>query len=274
MTYTLYIDESGEEGITRIRSANTSGASPWLSFGACLINDNNYENIEATIQELEREFGITAGLHFRNLPHKQKVYACKKLSEIDAVFFGTISNKTSARRGDYLEYIEEESWKYYNKNVQYLFELVGKYFRENNIGTDEHTIIFENKRGVRYNEMKNLMRAINRRPIRKSLEEIQPININSITSKEKHEENLLKVADAVAHSIFQCCENNNFGITETRYLYEMRNRFPSCRERKVLNNGIKAINYVADLRISMEDNAFLCNLKTNENYQANQNIAF
>lgn len=264
MSYTLYIDESGEEGVSKIRTAKTSGASPWLSFGACLIKDSDYETIKSTIHEIEKELNIPSGLHLKSLSHKQKVYACKQLSKIEAVFFATASNKTSAKRGSYLEYIEEESWKYYNKNVQYLLERVGKYFEENNIGINDHKIVFEKKRGVRYEEMKNLMRKIAANPIRSELENIKHINAGTIIAKDKSEEDLLKIADAVAHSIFQCCENNNFGITETRYLYEMRNRFACCPEGKILEHGIKAINYLPDLRIHADDNAFLHNLSVDE----------
>lgn len=260
-SYTLYIDESGEEGVNKIRTPNAPGASPWLCFGAFLINDSDYDTLNSLIHELEQDLNISSGLHFKNLRHKQRVYACTKLAHINATFFGTLSNKLSTTSGVYIEQIEQDAWKYYNKNAQYLLELVGHYFYKNHIGINDHKIIFENKRGVRYESLKNLLRKISENPIRQQLKNIQYINPSKITTKGKSEENLLKIADFIASSLFQCCENNNFGITETRYLHEMRNKFFCAPNGKIIEYGIKAINCPSDLHIKNEDRLFLSHLK-------------
>ena len=267
MSYTLYIDESGEEGLTNIRTETTPGASPWLVFGAALIKDDDYDEAIEKIQFIEESINLRA-LHFSNIrQHKKKVFSFKEIAKLDAVFFGTASNKQSASQTNYTPYIESESWKYYNKNVQYLLELVGNYFQENNIGIDDHRIFFEKKRGVRYDSMKNFFRTIARNPHRNHMRSFQILNINSITAKEKNEDNAFKIADGVAHAIFQCCENNDFGIRETRYLNEIKNNFHSGENNEILDYGLKAINTVRDLNLCVESHRFLTSLNSSNEEQ-------
>ena len=43
--YTLYIDESGEAGINKVRSDLSPGASPYMTLGGCLVANSDAEKI-------------------------------------------------------------------------------------------------------------------------------------------------------------------------------------------------------------------------------------
>jgi hypothetical protein len=50
-TYSVVIDESGEAGIAKVRTADSAGASPYLTMGAC-VYPNTYQ--DKLTEELDR----------------------------------------------------------------------------------------------------------------------------------------------------------------------------------------------------------------------------
>ncbi len=255
--YTIYIDESGEEGFERVRTAETSGSSPWFTLGAYIIKDSDKDLAEETLKRC-RDYISRPDIHMKNMDHKQKVYVCKQIAQLPITLFGSISNKNTLK--EYKDLIDGQPWKYYNKNVKYLLEKVGKYLGEKSI--DEHEIIFEEKRSVRYDKIKNYIGVIKRTPLTPIAKNLRHIDQYSIEAKPKAEDTLLEIADVVAHALFQCCENDKYTITENRYLRELKGLFYCCPEGKVLHYGIKPINSVMDLELYDEDVQFLKDLTT------------
>ncbi len=259
MGYTLFVDESGEEGFQKIRTSSEKGSSPWFSLGAFLMKDTDREIVLNCIDECKAVVKKKE-LHATDLQHKQKVFVCQRFSKLPITFFGLLSNKSSLERGNYRSRIEGETWKYYNKNAGYLLEKVGRFLDENNITKSEHKIIFEEKRSVHYGSMKNFLKACWLEPHYKEAEFLQYINIPSITAVPKKEEPLFVVADFIAHSLFQCCEDADNSVTETRYLNELRSNFYSDDNGEIFDFGIKAVNKISDLQLQQQDQSFILNL--------------
>lgn len=70
------------------------------------------------------------------------------------------------------------------------------------------------------------------------------LNPFSITSVPKGEEDILEVADLIAHGLFQCVNKSksNYHIPEYRYFEEFQSRFGADDKGIILNTGLKCIH--------------------------------
>ncbi|PCJ99468.1 MAG: hypothetical protein COA45_05380 [Zetaproteobacteria bacterium] len=266
MTYTIYIDESGDDGIRKIRQADdTRGATPWFTLGAFMIKDSDYTQIADTITSCELEINKKS-LHFKSLSHRQRIYVCTQFCALPIICFGTICNKETLTKKDYGARIQgkNDSKLFYNKNAHYLLEKVGKFLNQYNIPLESHKIIFEHKDGVEYGWMKKYIRQISLNPHEGDARFLKNINIASITSKKKGEEPLLKISDTIASSLFQCCENKVLGVRETSYLEKLRHKFPADTNGRILDYGIKPINNINDLNLSETEYNFFLSLRSDK----------
>ena len=91
---TIYIDESGDEGIKRIATESTLGSSPWFTLGAFLINDSFYDEVKKKLDEIKKKIS-KKNIHFSQLSHEQKIFVCQEIAKLPIVAFGLISNKKS-----------------------------------------------------------------------------------------------------------------------------------------------------------------------------------
>lgn len=258
--YTIFIDESGEAGIERIRGDHSRGASPFLTLGAILIPTIEFDKMNDLLDKVQSDLGKST-LHCQKLSHFQKVYFAKevaKLSEITC--FGLISKKSSL--GSYSNRIEHDSLKFYNKCCLYLFEIFGQFIKDSKIKMTEIDFVME-EGSFNYQGLRNYLRACRDRPMyepSKMLRYLDPANINVASKKD---EPLLNYADLIAHSIYKAVDKpkSTYGLSETRYLKEISDSFvKSKRSGKVVGNGIKVIHKISDLELDSDSHDFLENL--------------
>jgi hypothetical protein len=188
------------------------------------------------------------------------VFVCKEIAKLPIVAFGVISNKNSLGN-----YAITEHWKYYNKNCQYLLEIVGGFVRNSGSSKlSEHSIVFENKNSAEYGKLINFISTIKSDPkSHRESKNLAYIQEGSITHKNKSEEPLLAIADCIASALYQTCSYiNEYGLTENRYLRELKNIFHyGSITKNIVNNGIKLVHDLKDLRLLEEDYNFLAKLK-------------
>lgn len=257
MTYTLLIDESGDEGIEP--EIIEKGASPLFFFGAVLIKTDDLTPIRATIEEIANQTQREPKrLHFSEFSHRTKVLCCQKISDLPITIFGIISDKSQLKKAGYLQRLRSIKGGFYNKNAAFLLELVGKYVQEQDIALE--SIIFEEKKHD-YNRMKNYLRAVKtdkvgvrrklnyQKGFRHNADLLKNIDTNAITTKTKPEESLLFLADMVANSLYNACVPCKKNITEPRYLEEITNTFHSDSNGRILNHGINVIMNIQDMNM-------------------------
>lgn len=249
--YTIYIDESGDEGLS-------GRSSHMFCLGAFMINNSEYGNILNKLCEIRRLIGKQE-LHATNIKnHISKVYICKEIAKLPITAFGVISNKSSLGNYDI-----KEHWKYYNKNCQFLLELIGQYISREFKRYVQHSIVFEHKKNAEYEKMKNFISFVKSNSTRQwATKSLEYIDENKIISKEKHEEPLLEIADFIAHALQRCCNHYDaeFNITEDRYLRELKDKFYYWENGRILYAGIKPIHDLKSLDILPDVAYFLDNL--------------
>lgn len=258
--YTLFIDESGEAGIERIRSSSSGGASPYMTLGACLIPNDRLDFYRALVGNVRADIGKPT-LHCSKLRHYEIVHFARSVVKDKIRMFGVISKKSTL--GTYRSDIEGDSSKYYNKCSQYLLERVGWFLESREINAENVDIIFE-EANIDYEKMKNLLRACQRNPRWKNTEKIKNISVDKITTKKKTEECLLEIADLVAHSIYKCVDKyeKNFGIPELRYVRELSGRFFGHPETKiVVGAGLYCVHSIENIELDADVKEIVAGLK-------------
>ena len=248
---TLYVDESGEAGIKKVRVNGAPGASPYMTLGAALIADRHRADFEATLHAIREEIR-KKHLHCSELNHYQILHYCRRLMSLEMTLFGVISRKDTL--GQYKERIDGDSHKYFNKCVQYLLERVGWYMEAYSIPKSEVAIVFE-KANRDYGRMENFLWQVQSTPLQPMAKKLSHLDVSSIEARDKGEESLLKVADLVAHALFRCVDKraSNMNICEPRYLRELGPKFfgnpTTC---KVTGAGLYCVHQPSHLKLDQD----------------------
>jgi hypothetical protein len=254
-TYTFYIDESGDSNTTKVRTERTSGATPYMVLGGALVKDKDNELIKSELEYIKKT--INKSLHCAQLNHRQTRYFAKSITSLDVVLFGLISNKAT------LDNYGRNSKQYYHKCLQYILELLGFYMEKKNIKAEQVKIVIENSNSIDLSSFKNLIRRCIENPIYPETKVLKLIDPDKITVENKSEE-LLQLADLVAYSLFQCVDDkkSNYGIFETSYLNDLKNKFYHCGEdNNIFPQGIKPVHSIHSLKLSDDVKNFFMSLK-------------
>ncbi len=285
MSYTLYIDESGDEGIEKQQISR--GASPLFFFGACLVSQDNIDQAEMCVIETKEEVGrVQKGLHFKEMRnHSKKLRCCKNFANLPVTAFGLISDKSQLDREDYREELKKWPGGYYNKNTAYLMELIGRFCIEKGITVDR--IVFEEKRHD-YNRMKNYLCAVrdDKYGLRNNLrynsgwhhnaDDMKVFNFEAILqAKNNIDEPLLKICDALAYSLHSACIEDEFKNTINSYILEMKDLFYSGSDGLILNHGIKPVIDFRSIQMKDSDKSFLGGLRSSKSiYSSSTAVGF
>lgn len=227
--YTLFIDETGDAGIDKVRKGIVDkGASPILVIAGCLVPDARANELKNVLEEVRAATSKTT-LHCSDMSHLAVSKYARIVGEKAGVLcFAFVSTK--ATMGAYKDQIsgKGQDQKYYNKCVSYFLERVGHFMLLNDISGDDVKIVFEERRGHDYRQLRNYLNTIKKNPHDPRLGfYLGPILPSSIVSTPKLEEDLLCYPDLVAFSVAAALNPSaaNFGVPEQRYLRELKNRF-------------------------------------------------
>lgn len=261
MKYTLFVDESGDTGIGKIRSDDSGGATPYMTLGAVLIPETK----KADIQEAIGNVSLTLNksfLHCNQLKHVQKIFYAREMSKQQILCFGVVSKKKTL--GSYKDEIDSNNNYYYNKCAQYLLEKVGKFMEINDVPSQDVNIVFE-EGNYDYAALRGLISACRKNPLKPDTKYLSRINPFSITTQCKDDEPLLQPADLVAHALFKCVDKTrtNYNIPEPRYLSELKGLFFNDIKTGLIDNyGIKAVHRLNELSLDDDIHKLLTNLST------------
>lgn len=134
--YVVYIDESGDPGLHRVKPAHPDGASEWLTLGATLYHVEDEPQTVRFVREVRQAIRSFQGpdLHFRKLSDTRKLTVCRSLAEEQTRGFVVMSHKPNMQghRNPAAEYLftSPRGW-FYNWCIRLLLERVTDFaFRE------------------------------------------------------------------------------------------------------------------------------------------------
>ena len=241
LKFTVYIDESGEAGISKIRDESGPGASKYFVLGAVIVHPDSIVPATEKLREIRDILRKQSWRHATDLDHSSKVYIAREMGSLHLRYFGVISNKFTL--GTYKGFINSEPQKYYNKCLVYLLERVCSFLNEIGVKEDDLSFVLE-RRNHNYSAMINYIRNVRDRPLYTQSHSLKILNPFAITTKKKGEDALLDYADFVSYALYQCVNKtpSNFYIPETRYFEELMPRFGCDRKGLVEGMGLKYIH--------------------------------
>lgn len=250
MTVSVFIDESGEAGISKIRTQNSPSASPYFVLAAAVMPNAVTISARSVLSDVETQISKNWN-HATDLGHAQTVFWSRRAAELNLRFFAVVSNKNTL--GPYSERIQRNPDKFYNKCAVYLLERVGKYLLAKGLGSREPVVVFES-RNHDYDALRRYIGKIKDNPLHADAGYLRAFNPFSITALAKSDEPLLKFADLAAHAVYQCANKtlSNYSIPEPRYLEELSRRFGADEEGRIIGNGIKCIHTLEQLQLDKD----------------------
>ena len=107
--YTLYVDESWDSATSKIRTVNSSGASPYMVLGAALVQADDASDILESLSKIQEKISKDR-LHCNELNHYQKRFFARGIADCETKLFAVISHKQTL--GTYQAQIGADTWRY------------------------------------------------------------------------------------------------------------------------------------------------------------------
>lgn len=238
-SFTVYIDESGDEGFVFLHEEK--GSSRWLVLSAAVFRKGSDLDAVRLMREVRARLGKDAkkALHFRELKHEQRVPYVRAISEASLRTVSVLIHKPSIKEP---ERFQTEKYRLYRYAARLLLERVSWLCRDHRrAGEGDGTaeIIFSNRSAMSYDDLRNYLTHL------RGTSELKDIRIDwSVVKPEQvravnHDQLAgLQIADAVASGVFFAVNLNQYGEVENRYLNLLA---PTCyrRQKTVLGYGLK-----------------------------------
>ncbi|MBW4982962.1 DUF3800 domain-containing protein [Mameliella sp. CS4] len=246
MRYTVFVDESGETGVYKVRNENTPGASPYFVMGAAVLQPASSIVARKRLLDFKSTIAKSKWKHATDLAHNEKVLLARTLGKLPVRYFAVISNKATLK--EYKDQIGADPHKFYNKCLKYLLERILEYLSTKGLNEDDLSVILE-RRNHDYDAMIRYFETVKHNPMYRQSKVFSNFNPFCITTRQKGEEDLLEIADFVSHAVYQLANKTqaNFAIPEPRYFCEMSSRFAGDEKCNILGTGIKCIHSLAQL---------------------------
>ena len=219
--YILYIDEAGDDGLTRVKPVDQNGASEWLVIGGLLTRSDHEADVVDWVRDLRKHINARQGpaLHYRNLSPTKKDAACKRLASLPVRAFAVCSHKVNMRGHDNTRAAKRggKQW-YYNYCVRLLVERATEMCLKDSLKHHNEArslrVVFSQRGGHSYGQTKaywELLKRqaaggttyLNKREIRH-----QVLRFN-LVDYVPHQQNAgLQLADVVASAFYQAANSN------------------------------------------------------------------
>lgn len=234
--YYAYIDEAGDEGFGKLRSAPSGGQSTWLLIGAILVAKENDHLLPQWRDEILTQFPSKShkrDLHFVKLKHEQRVAACRLLAEKR---FGACVICSDKRQILLLKDTKPELYEKYKTNghlynylVRFCLERLTAACAIKSRGKPcKLYVTFSKRHSTNYQAMRDYLYLM--RDDREVIKPVRSINWNVLNPEDIRVENHsnragLQLADVITSATYQAFQENLYGDVETRYISILDKRF-------------------------------------------------
>lgn len=219
--YILYIDEAGDDGLSRVKPIDHNGASEWLCIGGLLTRSKYEAKVVDWVKDLRTNIDATQGpaLHYRKLSPTKKDAACKYLAGLPVKAFVVCSHKPNMRghQNSRAAIRNGKQW-YYNYCVRLLMERATEMCLKDSLKHYQKPrylrVVFSQRGGHSYGQTKAYWEILknqatggttllNKREIRH-----QVLRFNLVDYVPHLQNAGLQLADIVASAFFQSVETS------------------------------------------------------------------
>ena len=239
-SFTVYIDESGDEGFVFL--PNEQGSSRWLVLSAVVFrkaNDLDAVNLMRHVRTVLNKQHKQA-LHFRDLKHEHRVPYARAIGETKLRTVTVLIHKPSIKEP---ERFQSEKFRLYRYATRLLLERVSwlcRDHRRKDEGDGTAEIIFSNRSMMSYDDLRSYLRHL------REIGEAQDIRVDwsvvlpeQVTAVNHDQLAGLQIADAVASGFYFAVNRNPYGEVEDRYVRLMSATIYRHRGGELEGYGVK-----------------------------------
>ena len=217
-SYTVFIDESGDEGF--VFNPDGSGSRRWLVLSAVVVRARNELQLVGALKETRRLLARRPGsqLHFTDLKHEQRVPYVRQLAAAPIRTVTVLVYKPDIAEP---EKFQSEKFLLYRYATRLLLERVSWLCRDQRRaeeGDGRADVIFSNRSIMSYEDLRKYLRLLkaqsNPMEVRIDWSVIEPETVRAVNHDQLAG---LQAADAVASSFYYAANLNRYGETEDRY---------------------------------------------------------
>ncbi|MEF2549684.1 DUF3800 domain-containing protein [Aurantimonas sp. E1-2-R+4] len=247
-SFTVYIDESGDEGFT-FRDYPNKGSTDWFVLSAIITPSYRDHEIRTIAANMRRAIGLPEKglIHFKDLSHEKRVRAVGDIAASHVAITSILVNKREINQP---HVFTAQPFRLYFYAARLLIERLSwycrDYARDNRLENPEARIIFEHRKRLSYDKLRNYLRTLH--VANQADEYLQlltrdvrvhwpAINIGKIEAAQKHDYAGLQIADCVASGLRWALEKNQYGNTEHRFAKMFLHR--TYRHTKYTSYGLK-----------------------------------
>lgn len=162
-SFNVYIDESGDDGMTKFRNAGDGGgASNWLAVGACVVRSSRDLELVALRDRIRQECRPRSSkreIHFKDFNHNQKRRACQIIAGQPLRFSCVLGLKNTPNAETFVQ--KNQLYFYLTR---YLIERVSWLCRDKRRSVQEGNgmakIIFSRRGGLSYDGFRSYLERL------------------------------------------------------------------------------------------------------------------
>lgn len=220
--FTAYIDEAGDDGISRVKPIDENGSSEWFVMSAVIVRKSAEQPMIEMVRRMRQQFGDRqrADIDFRDLAEHQKEQYCGEIGRAKLRSIVVVSHKPNMRG-----YKNPRAAKMGNRNSFYcwiarlLLERITHLCHAETIQFGRPSakvkLVFSKNGGVSYSQMRAYFDKLQDQSRAKLLvlprgDLAWPVYDRRLLQVEEHHRLAgLQVADAVASAFYQALEPKN-----------------------------------------------------------------
>lgn len=237
--FIAYIDEAGDEGFGKLKTASrTGGQSSWLILGAMIVDARHDPLVPTWKRDIRAKFPEkrSPDLHWSKLNHDQRVVVSSDLSVLPMHTALTLSHKVTLPGGTWDRTFKGPGYLYIYLTSWLIERLIDWCKRQSPHGDVSLRIVFSKRRGTNYDAMKQYLFRLARGEVRIE----SPMNadwsildIDEIEVEDHSKRAGLQLADCTTSAFFTALEPNRYGNIETSYAHRLIG--------KLIKNGAEEI---------------------------------
>jgi hypothetical protein len=245
-SFIAYIDESGDDGLSKFRMPGVQGSTHWFTISCCVVRRENDLALVGYRDDILSAFKNSKKreIHFRNLNHDQKVFTCMAMARMPILTISVMNNKL-AISPEARQVLADKSVFYWH-TTRHIIERVSWFCDECELDLEDGDgtvkLVFSNPGGLRYDGFQAYLSVLKNQTtaIRWNV-----INVDDIEVYHHEARAGLQFADCVASAFSAAVEPNFYGNCEPRYAETL---MPTVYRRhgSYLSYGIKVLPNMAD----------------------------
>jgi hypothetical protein len=264
VTYVLYIDESGDTGLDKVKPGSPGGATEWLVLSGYLVAAEHDSKLVSWVQDVQAEIrNKRRNIHFNKLLPFKKSLICAALAKKDARCFLVMSNKRNVQGYQNKKLGEERSWLYWWLTRLLLERVTDHCERATPVkqrGIDKLRIVFSRRGGLSYDDLKSYLELLRYQSVNRLLYltagdlKWSMIDVKEILVLDHYQRAGLQLSDIIAGAFYESVECNRGAIEhcDPSYAKLLKPLVAGSAKGLVMNYGVKTMPNLWEMELRDE----------------------